>query len=162
MDTIVVGVDDSPCSVDAARWAFEEATLRHARVRAVHAWHPPTPITPAPARPPVGLDPGEHRAAAARRLDAALRKAGLDGAGVEVEKVITQAPATQALIDAAEDAVLLVVGARGLGTFAGLALGHISHQCTLLAPCPVVIVPANSKATAERAQTRSRDEAVPV
>jgi nucleotide-binding universal stress UspA family protein len=37
METIVVGVDGSECSVAALRWALAEARLRDARVRVVHA-----------------------------------------------------------------------------------------------------------------------------
>jgi nucleotide-binding universal stress UspA family protein len=142
METIVVGVDESPCSLDAVRWALEEARLRHARLRAVHAWRQPAPVTPAAARPPVGLDLDAYRQEAERRLGSALGKAAGDAQDVEIERVVAEGSATEALVDAARDASLLVLGARGLGTFAGLILGHVSHQCTLLAPCPVVVVPA--------------------
>jgi nucleotide-binding universal stress UspA family protein len=141
MDTIVVGVDDSPCAVGAIRWALEEAELRHARVRAVHAWHIPQ-LTPPGGRPPAGLEVEAYRLEAKRRLKTALREAGASERGVEVEEVVAEAPPTEALLDAARDAILLVLGARGRGTFAGLVLGHVSHQCTLLSPCPVVVVPA--------------------
>jgi nucleotide-binding universal stress UspA family protein len=141
MDTIVVGVDDSPCAVDAIRWALEEAELRGARVRAVHAWHLPQ-LTPPGGRPPAGLEVEAYRQEAKRRLRTALQQAGVDDRRLEVEPVVAEAPPTEALLDAARDAILLVLGARGRGTFAGLVLGHVSHQCTLLSPCPVVVVPA--------------------
>ena len=38
MATIVVGIDGSPASAKALRWAAEEARLRGATVRAVYAW----------------------------------------------------------------------------------------------------------------------------
>ena len=37
MKTIVVGIDDSDASLEAFRWAVEEAELRHAEVVALHA-----------------------------------------------------------------------------------------------------------------------------
>jgi nucleotide-binding universal stress UspA family protein len=37
-ELIVVGVDGSENSRQALRWAVEEARLRQARVRVVHAW----------------------------------------------------------------------------------------------------------------------------
>lgn len=36
---IVVGVDGSPCSVRALRWALAQAALTGARLHVVHAWH---------------------------------------------------------------------------------------------------------------------------
>ncbi len=39
MSTIVVGVDHSAGAKEALRFALEEAKLRQATLRAVHAWH---------------------------------------------------------------------------------------------------------------------------
>src|SRR5919107_1924704 len=39
--TIVVGVDGSPGSLAALRWARDEAARRGATVRAIHVWHYP-------------------------------------------------------------------------------------------------------------------------
>jgi nucleotide-binding universal stress UspA family protein len=44
------------------------------------------------------------------------------------------------LLDEAASADLLVVGSRGLGGFAELLLGSVSHECAQHATCPVVIV----------------------
>jgi nucleotide-binding universal stress UspA family protein len=161
METIVVGVDDSPCSIDAVRWAVTEAKLRRARLRAVHAWRFRS-VAPAPARPPVGLDRESYVADAKRRLESALAKAGVGNEDVEIERVVAEATPTEALVAAAQDASLLVLGARGLGTFAGLILGHVSHQCALLSPCPVVVVPAPRGAARDADAAKARDRGAPV
>ncbi|MGG7569362.1 universal stress protein [Streptomyces sirii] len=57
-----------------------------------------------------------------------------------VERRVVEAPPAPTLIEAARNADLLVVGARGRGGFAGLLLGSVSQQCVQGAACPVVIV----------------------
>ncbi|MEC5167875.1 universal stress protein [Glaciihabitans sp. GrIS 2.15] len=47
----------------------------------------------------------------------------------------------QLLTQLAAPALMLVVGPRGLGGFAGLLLGSVSSQCVQLATCPVLVVP---------------------
>jgi nucleotide-binding universal stress UspA family protein len=135
---IVVGIDGSEHSKAALRWAVEEARLRHARVRAVHAWW----IYPM-------LGPDDQHAAdrterggeeAAERVRAFVAET-LGDTDVEVISVAVQgAQASAALVEAAKDADLLVVGSRGAGGFSGLLLGSVSQQCTHHARCPVVIV----------------------
>lgn len=138
MATIVVGIDGSPASGKALRWALEEARLRGATVRAVYAWSFP-------------FQGGEiaHLAAQAahdalqqdaeQSAHTAVRKA-LGADADTVERVVTEGPPVQALTAAARDADLLVVGSRGRGGFTGLLLGSVSTQCAQHAPCPVVII----------------------
>src|ERR671922_580304 len=52
MGTIVVGVDGSPGSDEALRWALGEGRLRKSTVRVVHAYQPPQL---APAETGVGI-----------------------------------------------------------------------------------------------------------
>jgi nucleotide-binding universal stress UspA family protein len=150
MGRVVVGVDGSAGSVAAIRLALEEARLRGAALRAVHAWSMPVYVgAPEPfllefptRTPPVedALVGLERRAR--RILDDAIATA-LDGSepGVEIEPVVVEGRAAEALVDAAKDADLLVVGARGHGGFRGLLLGSVSEQVAHHATCPVLIVP---------------------
>jgi nucleotide-binding universal stress UspA family protein len=54
-----------------------------------------------------------------------------------VTRVVREGNPAQVLIDASQDASLLVVGARGRGTF---PLGSVSDRCVRHAMSPVVVV----------------------
>ena len=136
---IVVGVDGSEASKDALRWALEEARLRRSPLLAVYAWLFPQ-IGGRGYIPSELLDPELLRATAQEQLDGFVADLAGESDGVEIEHVVRQGPAAQVLVEAAEEAELLVVGSRGRGGFAGLLLGSVSQQCAHHAACPVVIV----------------------
>jgi nucleotide-binding universal stress UspA family protein len=138
MGRIVVGVDGSKESVSALRWAFAEARLRRATVRVIHAWSLRYVAAPGFAAPTI--EPAILQQEAESMLDRVVAEVGSEG--IDVERVAVEGGPTRVLVDAAEDAELLVVGSRGHGGFAGLLLGSVSQQCAHHAPCPVVIVRA--------------------
>jgi nucleotide-binding universal stress UspA family protein len=142
---IVVGVDGSEESREALRWALEEAGLRSWSVRAVRAWSDPYLVLPGFAQPE-DFQPEALRDRA--RAELASTVADVVGAerAVEIEEKIVEGPPARVLIDAAEDADLLVVGSRGLGGFTGLLLGSVSQHCVAHAPCPVLVVRATQTA----------------
>ncbi len=142
MGTIVVGVDGSEGSWDALRWALDEARLRQATLRAVHAWTFPSLSGVPGFAPAIDADLlHELREAGEGILEHALSEAGAEAAGFLVERVVVEGSAARVLVEAAVDADLLVVGTRGHGGFRGLLLGSVSQQCAHHARCPVVIVP---------------------
>ncbi|MFD7526443.1 universal stress protein [Streptomyces sp. NPDC059849] len=68
--------------------------------------------------------------------------AGREGSGtVVVHRSVAQGPAHQVLIEAAENAELLVVGARRTSGWHGLQLGPVNHAVLHYSPCPVAVVP---------------------
>ncbi|MCT2544244.1 universal stress protein [Streptomyces atratus] len=70
------------------------------------------------------------------------RAPGQDGsANVVIHRSVAQGPAHQVLIEAAENAELLVVGARRGSGWHGLQLGPVNHAVLHYSPCPVAIVP---------------------
>lgn len=135
---IVVGFDGSEQSLAALRSAVDEARLRHGKVRLVTAWHyPPVPSTVEDS----GTNDSFH---AAERVQAGALEA-VAAEGVDISGTLVRDPPATALLDAAKDADLLVVGSRGHGGFPGLLLGSVSSQVAHHAPCPVLIVrPRNS------------------
>lgn len=140
MQRIVVGVDGSEGAASALRWAVEEAALRGARVQAIQAWH--IPYSDFSVYAPT-LDPALFEETAHQVLDEAVDAVDTSGLAAPVERIVRLGSAGGVLIEAAEGADLLVVGARGLGGFAGLLLGSVSQQVAHHGPCPVVIVPAS-------------------
>jgi nucleotide-binding universal stress UspA family protein len=59
------------------------------------------------------------------------------------------APAGPALVEAARDADLLVVGSRGRGGWKALLLGSVSMHCVTHAPGPVVVVREPAPSTSD-------------
>ena len=137
MQRIVVGIDGSEISQRALEWAVEEARLRGAKVTILHAWSMGFIAASAFAAPVI--DPAALERAAADVLETAVTS--IDASDVTVENALVCGGAAEALITAAKDADLLVVGSRGRGGFAELLLGSVSHQVCNHAPCPVVVIP---------------------
>jgi nucleotide-binding universal stress UspA family protein len=139
MQRIVVGVDGSPMSREALRWAIAEGRLRGAELQAVHAWQERY-LTPYP----IGvaqLEFGAAERAARELLDAVVDAEDATGLPGPIEKIVVCDGGASALIQTAKGADLLVVGSRGRGGFSGLLLGSVSQQIAHHAPCPLVIVP---------------------
>jgi nucleotide-binding universal stress UspA family protein len=136
MKRIVVGVDDSPGARAALAWALAEARQWGATLEAVMAWS-------VLVQPVEEFQPDFDEDAAAGVLDRIL--AEHDTEGVEVVRTLVNELPARALLHVARSADLVVVGARGLGGFAGLLLGSVSQQVTSHAPCPVVVVRAEGR-----------------
>ena len=142
VQTIVVGFDGSDEARAALGWALEEAKLRKARLRIVHAWSL-TPIAVGSFSPGAFPSSGDIEAleSASRELvTSAVEDLAAQEPGVPIEAELVRGGAAEGLLSEAEAADLLVVGSRGHGGFAGLLLGSVSQQCASHAGCPVVIV----------------------
>jgi nucleotide-binding universal stress UspA family protein len=143
MNGVVVGIDGSPGSATALRFALEEARLRGTTLQVVLAWQAPamTYADGAGASANVGIADlsAELKSQAGKALDAAL--ADLDVGDVPLEEHVLEGHPAGVLLEAAAGADLLVVGSRGQGGFARLLLGSVGHEVAHHAPCPTVIVP---------------------
>jgi nucleotide-binding universal stress UspA family protein len=150
--SIVVGLDGSPPSLAALRFAAEEAELRNAQLVAVHAW---TFVSQAAVVDP-GMIPvpdvdyvgqlGAERDAAQAELDAAITAAFPSGPPVEVEVRLVEDSAPDALVAEGEGADLIVVGSSGKSGLASALLGSVSRHVVSHARCPVVVVKATEEA----------------
>lgn len=139
---IVVGFDGSEYSQNALRWALDEARQRDGQVRLVTVWSKqPLSWFPAVLETAAGEIAAEDSPQQiAEGLQAeALKTAASEGVAAFGQLVHGESPAS-AILDAAKDADLVVVGARGHGGFAGLHLGSVSTQLITHAPCAVLVV----------------------
>ncbi|WP_161780871.1 universal stress protein [Amycolatopsis orientalis] len=119
-DRIVVGVDESPESVSALRWAAAEARLRHTHLHVVHS-HP---------EGTEGVD-----------LDKVLKLAFTSPPPVEIESLSVAAKAPETLVAASHGAALLVVGSHAHGAFAEV-FRSVAWRSVAFATCPVAVVPS--------------------
>ncbi|MDP9092646.1 MAG: universal stress protein [Actinomycetota bacterium] len=142
---IVVGVDGSPSSLDALRWAACMAVPLNAEIDAVTSWDYPASYGMGGGAP-ADWDPAED---AARILADALTAAFGDHRPAGIRAAVYEGHPARVLSNASNGAEMLVVGSRGHGGFAGLLLGSVSAYCTAHAPCPVLVVRTTPPAPVE-------------
>lgn len=136
---IVVGLNGSPGAAGALRWAVEEARLRRAPLRIVHAWDVPS-VEAMTAR--AGLREATETEAAELAVgwvEALLGTPELPG----TLEIVHGEPA-HVLVEASRDAALLVLGTQEHVGLRRLVAGSVSHFCLAHAQCPVVAVPGST------------------
>lgn len=117
---VVVGLDNSPHSSAALKFAFDSASRYGCELRAVQVWQDPEY---APVVPRLGWELIDLRAEAVRGLAEQLAGWTESYPDVTFHKVAQRGHPVAELAAAADDARLLVVGHRGRGGFTGLLLG---------------------------------------
>ncbi len=146
MPGIIVGVDGSEHSLGALDWALNEASLRKTPLTVITV----SPIVSGiygPGYAPADYYPAEEESRTqAEKATQELVNQAVERRGAPPDVPVTvralSGAAADELINASEDADLLVVGARGAGGFARLVMGSVSTQVVHHALCPVVVVPA--------------------
>ncbi|GHC89792.1 universal stress protein [Streptomyces flavofungini] len=128
------GVDGSPESLAAARWAAEEAVLRDVRLHLVHAGGRGPKV------------PGPEGAVVRRRarqvLDEAEEQVRSVCPSVRLTDEHAEGPAAAALLRAGDGAVMTVLGSRGRSAVTGLLVGSVAQGVVARASHPAVLVRA--------------------
>lgn len=135
---VVVGIDGSPSSELATALAFDEASRRHVGLTALHAWSDLGPL----GFPSTNWAPIEWANMKVEEEQVlAERLAGWQDQypDVSVRRVVVADQPAPRLLDAAEDAQLIVVGRHGRGGFTGMTLGSVSSAIVHGAQIPVVV-----------------------
>jgi nucleotide-binding universal stress UspA family protein len=135
---IVVGYDGSTGSQDALRWATDEAVRTLAPLHIVEAFEIVIVTRPSPGH----VVPLEAiRTARQKGLAAVAESIRLHHPDLTVQTTLIGGAAPKVLIEAADDARLIVLGSRGLGGWSGLLVGSVAVQVTTHATCPVLVIP---------------------
>lgn len=148
MHGIVVGVSTSATGAAALDWALQQAALRKVPLTAVRTWDIPSygsyysvgealrSTTPEYAHTELQISQDALAESIARVTGAET---------VEATAVAMMGRAPQVLVDAAEEAELLVVGTRGVGALSRVVhLGSVTSSVLHHATVPVVVVPEPS------------------
>jgi nucleotide-binding universal stress UspA family protein len=142
---VLVGVDGSPASSAALRWALRWAAARGGQVQVViasptaaaFAWRSSAEFCDLSTLEAVHDDAWARARAAVDQVQRSTP--AVDGMAVSVE-VATGSPA-DVLVGRSAAVDLLVVGTRGRTAVADAVLGSVALHCVSRAACPVVVVP---------------------
>ncbi len=132
---IVVGVDGSWHSQQALRWGAHFAAIFGARLEAAIAWEFPSSYGWASVPPEWNPDQDMEKI-----LEDTVRAVFGDQPPAGLQRQVHEGGAARVLLEAAKGAIMLVVGSRGHGGFAGLLLGSVSANVAEHASCPVLVI----------------------
>jgi len=138
---VVVGVDGSPSSDLAVRWAAREATMRNVPLTIVHVSTPPVLWPAAPIL--VELHQRREEAEAGKIITEAIKVAEdsvRDGNRPEIDTELVWAAPVPSLIDLSKEAHMMVVGCRGQDALQRTLLGSVSAGLIHHAHCPVAVI----------------------
>jgi nucleotide-binding universal stress UspA family protein len=135
---IVVGVDGSPVSVAALRWATRQAELTGCPLVALTSWH-----VPMPGAELVAL--ATDVAGAAREvLDSTLVEALGPGRAATVDARVSADRPAEALLQTADGAELIVIGPDTHAALAEFPHGPVAEWVITYSSCPVAVIHARS------------------
>ncbi|WKX69114.1 universal stress protein [Streptomyces sp. XD-27] len=141
-DVVTVGLDGSAESLAAARWAASEADRRRLTLRLMHAW---VLLAAAPKGIPAERDQNYW---AERIVHDAAKELHRRHPELPIIEDLVAEEASSALLGAAAQSRMLVLGSRGLRAIESFFLGDISLYVTARAEQPVVLVRAAEDTTA--------------
>lgn len=138
---IVVGIDLDQVDSEPIEVAFRRAKRLGAPLVAVHGWETPA-LYSWDAATVAGVVT-EREQEASRQFDDLLATWQDRYPDVVVRPMRVHEHPASALLDAAEDAQVIVLGRHPAGLFGGFAFGSVARVVLHYAECPVLAVPSN-------------------
>jgi nucleotide-binding universal stress UspA family protein len=134
---IVAGVDGSPESITALRFACHRASFTNEPVVALHAWNPGHINVDDKGQLPQRV--GQRSKVAEVLVAECIAQVRDEFPHVSIEPDTVPLTPTVALTEASARASLVVTGSRGRGVVTGLLLGSVSQHLLSHAHCPVAV-----------------------
>lgn len=147
---VVVGIDGSPASLAAVRWAAPVAERYRTPLHLVYAVGAPIDYGPG-LGVTVAFDNQAMRADGEATLLEAANLAREQADGLEIIRTVVDPAPETVLIGRSKDARMVVVGTRGLGAIGRGLLGSVSTSLARHAHCPVAVIPAPEPGVADPA-----------
>lgn len=136
---VVAGVDGSETAAAAARWAGALASRLGAPLHLVHSL-PPEGIFYSEAAVLIQSQMVEQLEEDGKKVLAETTdKVRADHPDLDISSFIGPGPATKTLLEAAEDADFVVLGATGAGAIENFLLGSTVLRVANNSPCPVTV-----------------------
>jgi nucleotide-binding universal stress UspA family protein len=135
--SIIVGVDGSDQSKEALRWAARLSSSLGAPIVAVTSWRIPGDYAYGYAYVPAEWNP---QVDAEKILQGTIDEVFGPDRPARLSTSVANGHPAQVLLDASDEAAMLIVGSRGHGGFTGLLLGSVSANVAEHAKCPVLVV----------------------
>lgn len=152
-DGVVVGVDGSEASLNAARFAAREAERRHEVLTVVHGWLEPNIWLDAfPLEPEFLLQLQEAHDLI---LDQCLAIISQEFPALRVSGRTARGHIPRSILEASPSAALVVVGSQSRRLVGRTLLGSVSHEVMLNLDLPAVVVHSPAPAAPESKTSRT-------
>ncbi len=140
--TIVVAVDGSERSIEAAQVAAELAKARSGKLFIFTAVRPPEGWWGIEGAPPPPKSMSNALVAAQQQvLDTTVEQIDLTDVNFETALAIGEPSSAISSFCTENEADVLVIGRRGAGVIERFILGSVADRLVHYAPCPVLVVP---------------------
>lgn len=150
---IIVGVDGSPASDSAVRWAAHDAAMRGVPLTLTHVENPAAPTW---SQAPILEQLKGWQEAEGRSILANARKIAQDTVGEKAEVPINAellfSATVPTLIELSQDAELIIAGTDGRGALTRGLLGSVSSGLVRHARCPVAVIHEEQSSRSRPAQ----------